>query len=100
MHRSAVGAPSTSDDVPIGANGLRDPDEVLEEINAHGVSSVRVARGDDGQWKPVADPRNRRITAATPIEIGDPVRGCDFVKTKDGPDGTRTPARATIPPSV
>jgi len=90
MHKSAIGKPLTSDDVPMGPDGLRDPDEVLKEINAHGVSIVRVARGDDGQWKVVADPRNRRITAATPMEIGGPVRGSDFVKTKYSPDGTRT----------
>jgi len=94
IHESAVGKPLGADDVPIGADGLRDPDEVLKEINAHGVSVVRVARGDDGQWKVVADPRNRRITAATPMEIGGPVRGSDFVKTKYSPDGTRT--RGTI----
>ncbi len=94
MHKSAVGKPLGADDVPMGPDGKRDPDEVLKEINAHGVSIVRVARGDDGQWRVVADPRNRRITAATPMEIGGPVRGSDFVKTKYSPDGTRT--RGTI----
>ncbi len=94
MHKSAIGKPLSEDDVPMGADGLRDPDEVLKEINAHGVTIVRIKRGDDGQWRVVDDPRNRRITAATPMEIGGPVRGTDFVKTKYSPDGTRT--RGTI----
>ncbi len=94
VHKSAVGQPLTSDDVPMAADGTRDPDEVLKEINAHGVSIVRVKRDNDGRWQVVADPRARRITAATPMEIGGPVRGSDFVKTKYSPDGTRT--RGTI----
>ena len=29
IHKSAVGKPLGADDVPIGADGVRDPDEVL-----------------------------------------------------------------------
>ena len=42
-------------------------ERVLKEINAHGVSIVRVARGTEGRWDVVADPRNRRITAANQL---------------------------------
>lgn len=72
----------------------RDADEVLKEMNAHGVSVVRVTQQADRRWTVVADPRNRRITALTPMEIGGPVRGTPFVRTKYSPDGTRT--RGTI----
>jgi hypothetical protein len=72
------------------ANDRRDADEVLKELNAHGVSVVRVRRGADGNWSIVDDPRNRRITGLTPMEIGGPVRGSRHVVTKYSPDGTRT----------
>ncbi|WP_372422998.1 PhoX family protein [Salinarimonas chemoclinalis] len=75
-------------------NGQRVDDEVLKEINAHGVSVVRVSRGADGTWSIVSDPRNRRVTAATAIEISGPVRGSDHVRTLYSPDGTMV--RGTI----
>ena len=71
-------------------NDRRDSDEVLKEVNAHGVSVVRVRRGADGSWAVVADPRNRRITGATPMEFSGPVRGSRHLVTKYSPDGTRT----------
>ena len=71
-------------------DGKRDNDEVLKEINAHGVSVFRVQKQDNGAWAIVSDPRNRRITATTPMEIGGPVRGSKHVVTKYSPDGTRS----------
>ena len=71
-------------------DGKRDDDEVLKEVNAHGVSVVRIARQGDGTWAVQRDPRNRRITGQTPMEIAGPVRGTDFVRTRYSPDGTRT----------
>jgi secreted PhoX family phosphatase len=70
--------------------GPRDPDHVLKELNAHGVSVARIREGADGEWRITPDPRNRRITALTEMEIAGPVRGSDLVKTKFSPDGTRT----------
>lgn len=70
--------------------GPRDPDLVLKEMNAHGVSIARIREGEDGQWRIVADPRNRRITALTEMEIAGPVRGSDLVKTRFSPEGERT----------
>ncbi len=75
-------------------NDKRDSDEVLKEMNAHGVSVMRVRRGADGTWEIVQDPRNRRITALTPMAISGPVRGSAHVTTRYSPDGTRT--RGTI----
>jgi len=75
-------------------DGQRDDDEVLKEINAHGVSVFRIQKQADGDWAIVQDPRNRRITAGTPMEIAGPVRGSRHVVTKYSPDGTMT--RGTI----
>jgi secreted PhoX family phosphatase len=80
----------------LGVNGVvltdnkRDPDEVLRELNAHGVSIVRIARDSDGVWKVRPDPRNRRVTGLTRIEIAGPVRGSALVRTRYSPDGTAT----------
>lgn len=71
-------------------DGKRDDDEVLKEVNAHGVAIFRVQKQDSGDWEIIADPRNRRITGNTPMEIGGPVRGARHVITKYSPDGTMT----------
>jgi secreted PhoX family phosphatase len=68
--------------------------EVMKEMNAHGVSVVSVRRGPNGDWEVLRDRRNRRITAATPVAIGGPVRGHRLVRTAYSPDGTR--ARGTF----
>ncbi len=81
-------------DVVYDADGMRDDDEVLKEMNAHGISIYRVAKQGDGSWAIVQDPHNRRITALTEMEIGGPVRGSAHVKTKFSPDGTKT--RGTV----
>jgi secreted PhoX family phosphatase len=80
--------------LPAGANlSTRDPDHVRKEIAAHGVSVVEIERVD-GRWQPVRGMYNRRITAATPMEITGPVRGHAKVRTRYSPDGTMT--RGTI----
>jgi uncharacterized protein len=89
MHASAAGQKLTVNGYAL-VNGKRQADEVLKEINAHGVSVTRIRRSRDGRWAAVDDPRNRRITGLTPMEIRGPVRGTHFVKTKFSPDGTRT----------
>ena len=93
LHASANGLRVGPGRMPVQEDG-RDPDQVRKEINAHGVSIVRIRKQASGEWQVVRDGRNRRITAATPIEISGPVRGSDFVRTKYSPDGTRT--RGTI----
>jgi secreted PhoX family phosphatase len=80
--------------VVFDANGLRDADEVLAELNAHGCSVVRVKKDAAGQWAVVDDPANRRITALTPVEIGGPARGSAHMVTKYSPGGTAT--RGTV----
>jgi secreted PhoX family phosphatase len=89
MHARAAGQQIGDSRIPL-VNNERPADEALKEINAHGVSVVRITRGADGRWAVVNDPRNRRITGATPMEIAGPVRGSALVRTKYSPDGTRT----------
>jgi secreted PhoX family phosphatase len=81
--------------LPDGANlTQRDPDHVRKEIAAHGVSIVEIQRNANNRWEVVRGPYNRRITAATPMEITGPVRGHPKVRTKYSPTGTMT--RGTI----
>lgn len=72
----------------------RPADEVLKEMNAHGVSVCSVRRGEDGQWTLVRDVRNRRITACTPMTVAGPARGHRLMRTAYSPEGTR--ARGTM----
>ena len=94
LHASARGAPLIAWDVTLEEDGSRRPDEVLKELNAHGVSVTRVRRDADGRWQPVRDRRNRRLTVGTPMEIGGPLRGDPRLVTPYSPDGQR--ARGTL----
>ena len=94
LHTAAIGLSLDTDGFPTKSDGKRVADQVLKEVNAHGVSITRIRQQADGIWAVERDPRNRRITAQTPMQISGPVRGSDLVKTKYSPDGTR--ARGTI----
>jgi len=72
-----------------GLEEPRDPDMVLKEMNAHGVSIARIRSDGNGGWSIIRDPRNRRITGLTDMEIAGPVRGHDLVKTRYSPNGER-----------
>jgi uncharacterized protein len=76
LHSAAYAGNELADgEVMVDADGTRPDDLVLKEMNAHGVAVVRIAEQRFGEWAIVPDPRNRRITALTPMEIGGPVRG-------------------------
>jgi secreted PhoX family phosphatase len=90
LHAARYAGQTVNADAVVITDGKRDTDEVLKEINAHGVSIVRIAKRADGTWAVQDDPRNRRITGATTMEIAGPVRGHPLVRTKYSPDGTRT----------
>ncbi|WP_250132451.1 PhoX family protein, partial [Vibrio crassostreae] len=69
-------------------------DEVRKEINAHGVSVVRV-KLEGNQWVMVDnDPLNRRYTGATVMDLSGPVAHSEFAKTKFSQDGSQ--ARGTL----
>ncbi|MCU0802410.1 MAG: PhoX family phosphatase [Rhodobacteraceae bacterium] len=79
------------DTVVFDANGKRDDDEVLAELNAHGCTVARVQRGADGQWSVVqGDPMNRRVTGLTEMRIAGPAAGSPHLVTRFAPDGLRT----------
>ena len=72
---AGTGKPENADDVRKGKAG-------------HGVSIVEIAQAD-GRWSIVIDsPRNRRITADSPMEISGPARGHGLMKTAADPTGT------------
>ena len=58
MHASAKGQKLNSNGYVL-KDGKRAADEVLKELNAHGVSVTRIRKGSDGRWSAVADPRIR-----------------------------------------
>ncbi len=65
-------------------------DDVQKGIAAHGVSIVELTVRD-GKWQIILDStHNRRITAASPMDITGPARGHDLLKTTADPDGTRS----------
>jgi secreted PhoX family phosphatase len=49
---------------------------------------VEIRRDVRGEWQIVPGPRNRRITAATPMQISGPARGHALLHTKHSPNGT------------
>lgn len=73
-----------------GGDGSRPiEDQVRKEIASHGVSVVEIVQRRGG-WRTHYGHFNRRITAATPMEISGPARGSPLLKTKFSPSGTRT----------
>ncbi|BES70128.1 PhoX family phosphatase [Marinobacter nanhaiticus D15-8W] len=69
----------------------RPADEVRTEINAHGITLVRIQKQSDGSWSHVKNSSyNRRITSSTPMRLSGPVAGSDYVITPYSPSGTMT----------
>ncbi|MEZ9891312.1 PhoX family phosphatase [Vibrio lentus] len=69
-------------------------DEVRKEINAHGVSVVRIQL-ENNMWKLVdTDPLNRRYTGATVMDLSGPVAHTALTVTRFSPDGSQ--ARGTL----
>lgn len=74
-----------------GSGESRPADEARTEINAHGITLVRVQKQSDGSWSHVKNSSyNRRITSATPMRLSGPVAGSDYAITKYSPNGTMT----------
>ncbi len=85
-----------------GTDTARPQNEVTREVAMHGVSIIEVMKqtagglfSTTGTWNYVqASSYNRRITAATRIEISGPARGDSQLITKYSPTGTVT--RGTV----
>ena len=90
LHAAAAGLALDRSGFPQNEDGSRDDDQVLKELNAHGVTVVRVRADDQGQWQVVEDAHNRRITGLTPMRLAGPVAGTEHVGTKYSPDGSMT----------
>ncbi|EWC43290.1 PhoX family protein [Stutzerimonas stutzeri] len=71
-------------------DGVRPAEEVRKEINAHGVSVLRITKVN-GRWQVIQnDPLNRRFTTASVMDLAGPLRGTDHVKTPFSRNGTQT----------
>jgi uncharacterized protein len=80
---------------PTIANGTRTvSDEVIKELNAHGVSIIEVARTGGTFAYDRASPYNRRITTNTEMALSGPVAKTPAMITKHSTDGSRT--RGTV----
>ena len=74
--------------------GPRPEGESLKEIEAHGVSIVELTKTSGKFGIVKASGFNRRITAATPMDITGPARGSAMMRTQFSANGTQT--RGTI----
>ncbi|WP_318467626.1 PhoX family protein [Photobacterium leiognathi] len=71
-----------------------DIDEIRKEINAHGISVVRIQL-QDNQWQLIDnDPLNRRYTGATVMDLSGPLAHSELTVTRFSPDGSQ--ARGTL----
>lgn len=90
LHAAASGLALDRDAFPQHEDGSRDADQVIKEMNAHGVSVVRVRANEQGEWEVVQDALNRRITAQTPMQLSGPVAGTEHLVTQYSPEGLMT----------
>lgn len=90
LHAGASGLALDRDAFPQHEDGSRDADQVIKEMNAHGVSVVRVRANEQGEWEVVQDALNRRITAQTPMQLSGPVAGTEHLVTQYSPEGLMT----------
>ncbi|SFL26140.1 PhoX family protein [Geodermatophilus ruber] len=67
---------------PTSAEGVR------KSQNAHGVSVVEIERARSGEWQVKRSPRNRRITATTPMSFSGPAAGHRLLRTAADPAGS------------
>ncbi|MBC7547618.1 MAG: DUF839 domain-containing protein [Polaromonas sp.] len=76
------------------AVGGRPESEAIKEIEAHGVSIIELGKNAGKYGYVKASSFNRRVTAATLMELSGPARGSEFTKTRFSPTGTQT--RGTV----
>ena len=77
---------------PSRVNGQRPEDEVIREVNAHGVSIIHVQKNPVTQQVELIKNSifNRRITASTPMSFSGPAAGSALLVTHFSPTGRLT----------
>ncbi|WP_305370282.1 PhoX family protein [Photobacterium leiognathi] len=86
--------PNWDKDAERAKEARTDIDEIRKEINAHGISVVRIQLKDN-QWKLIDnDPLNRRYTGATVMDLSGPLAHSELTVTRFSPDGSQ--ARGTL----
>lgn len=77
---------------PTKVDGRRPEDEVIREVNAHGVSIVHINKNTETQAVEIvkSSPFNRRITASTVMDFSGPVTNSPLVRTAFSPTGRKT----------
>lgn len=89
LNHEYIDAPLLHPNGPSVVDGKRvSAEQVRKEINAHGVSVVEIRRDVRGEWQVQPSARNRRITAATPMQMSGPARGHALLRTRYSPEGT------------
>jgi secreted PhoX family phosphatase len=81
-----------TDDGLLHSDGLTNwsAEKVRKSQAAHGVAVIEVERANDGSWRMVRpSPYARRITMATPHEVGGPAAGHALMQTAADPAGQR-----------
>ena len=73
-------------------NGQRPEDEVIREMNAHGVSIIHIQKDPKTQMVSLVKDSlfNRRITASTIIDFAGPASGSSLLSTLYSPSGKQT----------
>ncbi|MEG2266682.1 MAG: PhoX family phosphatase, partial [Acinetobacter sp.] len=73
-------------------DAVRAEDEVIREVNSHGVSIIHVVKDPITQEVKIDKTSlfNRRITAASKIEFSGPAKGHELLKSKLSPEGLFT----------
>ena len=79
----------------LGASAANRPEEeVIKEIDAHGVAVVELRKTGGSLQRQASSRYNRRITARTLVDISGPARGTAYMRTKFSTTGTT--ARGTL----
>lgn len=64
-----------------GDGAPTDPEQVRKDINAHGISIIELSRQSNGEWRAINTGFNRRVTAATPMQLSGPAAGSELMVT-------------------
>jgi hypothetical protein len=81
----------SASEVAVGfATASRVPAQIDKEVNAHGISIIEVVRDRNGFEINKSSRYNRRLTAASPMDISGPARGHAMMVTRYSPAGEMT----------